>query len=222
MRVLLAFILLILSVAPSHAKTIVPGFDCAKAQSVQERLICADQKLAEADKQLSRAFSATEQILETPRLDDFRAEQKSWLGDLPNKCPETAPNLKSCLLDTYRKRTSELIELNWGPGPKPILKSTEIREYTQKLQNSLSKVSQTAKILSCDSMVFWYATKWEQSFAGRCLISTGRGEPISTLICDDEVAGDFTLTSAHPWIASPDIATDLAMSFIRANCEPGG
>ncbi|MDP3852173.1 lysozyme inhibitor LprI family protein [Phenylobacterium sp.] len=63
--------------APDPARVVRPSFDCRRARSPAEDMICADPDLAAADRRLARAFQRALQA-GTP-YDLLRAEQDDWL-----------------------------------------------------------------------------------------------------------------------------------------------
>lgn len=76
------------------------GFDCTKASTKVERLICSDGELSDLDKTLSEVFS-----LELDREKDapgLRASQKKWLA-ARNSCGNAL-----CIKQQYERRISEL------------------------------------------------------------------------------------------------------------------
>lgn len=78
------------------------SFDCAKARTLIENHICADQKLSALDEQLSKVYR--EVLDATPRPDAFRASQRVWLRDVRNVCTTS-----QCLTTAYQERLDDLI-----------------------------------------------------------------------------------------------------------------
>lgn len=77
------------------------SFDCAKAQTTIEKLICGDNELSKLDEALSNTY---QQVIEKS-ADKPKAikEQKQWLKEVRNACQDT-----SCLNSAYQKRIDEL------------------------------------------------------------------------------------------------------------------
>lgn len=78
-----------------------PSFDCAKAGSVIEQLICKDQALAQLDVQLARAYKAAAK--QAPDKVQLKSEQLAWLKDRRNKCVTA-----ECVLAAYKDRLAAL------------------------------------------------------------------------------------------------------------------
>jgi uncharacterized protein len=77
------------------------GFDCAKAGTPVEKLICSDPLLSGLDEKLARAYKAA--LSAAVQGNDLRRQQKEWLENVRNRC-----TTKVCLADVYERRLKEL------------------------------------------------------------------------------------------------------------------
>ena len=85
------------------------GFDCAKASSQVEKLICADPELSRLDDELAKDFEAIRR--ETSGIDGetgkpsfpFGRDQERWRTTVRDKCGNSA-----CLAEAYRTRLAEV------------------------------------------------------------------------------------------------------------------
>ena len=90
--------------APAAAQS----FDCAKAQSAVEKMVCADKQLRELDEYLGRYYAAA-------RADNkgaascIQADQAEWLKSKRDACADA-----SCLKSAYLNRLAELDALQPG------------------------------------------------------------------------------------------------------------
>lgn len=79
------------------------SFDCEKAASPRERLICSDGYLSQLDSDLARlyhlAMSATDGAL--------LASQRQWIKDSTARCPSDV----KCLIQDYEQRRSATVDL---------------------------------------------------------------------------------------------------------------
>lgn len=82
------------------APPIAPSFDCAKAGTDVERLICSSQELARADAELAPLYRAA--LASAPDKQAFRDEGKDWIR-LRNGCYDEA-----CLSHMYQTRIKQL------------------------------------------------------------------------------------------------------------------
>lgn len=74
-----------------------PSFDCSRAASAAEHMICADPRLAEADRLLATVRA------KAGRTPGLRREQLAWIAER-DRCANAA-----CIAASYEWRTSELM-----------------------------------------------------------------------------------------------------------------
>jgi uncharacterized protein len=84
------------------------SFDCAKAQSRVEKLVCADRSLAELDEYLGRYYAAARSELRGAAA-CLQSDQAQWLKATRDACADGA-----CLKSAYLNRLSELDPLQPG------------------------------------------------------------------------------------------------------------
>ncbi len=93
-----------------------PSFDCAKAQSESEKLVCGDARLAALDRQLAALYK---RVQTSPDELDIAAEQRGWVKGR-DACWQ-AVDRHRCLVESYQTR---IVELNIGsggvPAPTPV------------------------------------------------------------------------------------------------------
>jgi uncharacterized protein len=76
------------------------SFDCAKASTAVEKLICSEAKLSDLDGRVAQAYR---RALATPAVAQrVKLDQRRWLADR-NKCTDVA-----CLTGAYQKRLADL------------------------------------------------------------------------------------------------------------------
>lgn len=93
-----------------------PSYDCTKAKSGREKVVCAHADLAALDRTLAEVYAKERARRDAAGQADLQREQLRWLAGVPNTCgvPDTAgperwaePQRK-CLADLYRIRTTAL------------------------------------------------------------------------------------------------------------------
>lgn len=90
-----------------------PSFDCAKASSGAEELVCSDAPLAALDRRLAERFAASVAVLEAvdaggaEALDELRATQRGWIGGRDD-CWK-ADDLRACVEAAYLDREGALV-----------------------------------------------------------------------------------------------------------------
>ena len=100
-----ALLVLVVAIgAPSaHAQTSGPSFDCKRATSQVNRLICASPELSALDRKLADDFHA---VLYQGGIDPaaVSADQDHWLHKVRNACTTSA-----CIAAAYQTRDSDLL-----------------------------------------------------------------------------------------------------------------
>jgi uncharacterized protein YecT (DUF1311 family) len=90
------------------------GFDCAKAVTPVEKMICSDDRLSELDGSMGLLYKKV--MEKSPAPDDEKERQRTWIQEWRNSCKNS-----SCLKKAYTQRISEL-EKDWKNIPfKPSL-----------------------------------------------------------------------------------------------------
>jgi uncharacterized protein len=95
---LIATALLALGTLSAHAAS----FDCAKASTDVERMICASGDLSALDETLAGYYRAAQDTLPGAKS-CMQSDQRTWLAQTRNRCRDEA-----CLKEAYLDRLSEL------------------------------------------------------------------------------------------------------------------
>jgi uncharacterized protein len=103
MRALFGTWVLVLSVAAVPARA--ASFDCAKAASKVEKMICADPVVSQLDSDLARDYSSARPALGAGAT-CLVSDQRQWLRTVRNRCASV-----DCLKHVYRERLVELNDL---------------------------------------------------------------------------------------------------------------
>lgn len=98
----------LLAVAVAQAS----GVDCSKANTPQERAICASPALQASDEQMASAYRELLNAATSQMKDAVRNDQRAWLRGVARRCntnPEqTEAELTKCLLADRESRTRDL------------------------------------------------------------------------------------------------------------------
>lgn len=102
------------------------SFDCTKASSASEKAICADPRLAAADKAMGNAFTALFKKLPARQQSALKADQVAWVSGRDGGCFQmTGDTLNQCLLTATKQRTNFLSSAgDNGPADAPALVPT--------------------------------------------------------------------------------------------------
>lgn len=87
------------SVEASDEKRL-PSFDCRKAATIQEKLICSDNALSRLDSELGVLYQEAKYVADDKNA--IQREQMEWLKNKRNACSDVA-----CLLDAYNNRIEQ-------------------------------------------------------------------------------------------------------------------
>jgi uncharacterized protein len=97
----LVLILVPLAVLQAATAAHAASFDCAKAATPVEKLVCSNPALSRTDEELAKAYrSALASSGDKTRLRD---EQRLWIRATRDRCPDV-----SCLSNAYAARIAEL------------------------------------------------------------------------------------------------------------------
>ncbi len=83
-----------------------PAFDCSKAGSTVEELVCADAGLAELDQRLARTWQTALSRWPDDEIPALRAAQRGWIKGR-NDCWKS-DDIRACVQFSYRNRITEL------------------------------------------------------------------------------------------------------------------
>lgn len=95
------------------AEEIKPSFDCAKAKTRVEKLICSDAELAKLDREMSSEYHSlvSDKTLDGELKEILKNNQKKWL-DSREKTPclenEDVSEQQKCIKNVYRIRIKEI------------------------------------------------------------------------------------------------------------------
>lgn len=126
-----AIILPILFIAP--VSIFAASFDCQRADTATENLICSTPAISQLDEKLSESY--TRALKSHPAPSELRQAQLKWLKEVRNRCTDA-----DCLIKTYRNRLSQLEQLtltrqNKGSSDPHGQNPLEIVQTTKEFRN---------------------------------------------------------------------------------------
>jgi len=96
------------------------SFDCAKAATPVEKLVCSDDDLATLDVEMAAVFGKL--VATNPEnVASIRESQRAWLGERGQCLTDKRPAQLSCLKDRYRQRQATLEGPSFLACSKPIV-----------------------------------------------------------------------------------------------------
>ena len=102
--------------APPPRQAPSPSFDCKRARSISEKLICSDAELAHLDRELGRVYARARNAA-SDRAAFRRQQSQEWLRR------EASCRDRDCLLRWYAQRRDQLMSEIEGRRPAPATAS---------------------------------------------------------------------------------------------------
>ena len=85
---------------------VAPAFDCTRAATPVETLICSDAELATLDIELDRAYRAAREKLQGQERQKLVSEENAWIRARAG-CAH-APDMRACVRTAYQERLTVL------------------------------------------------------------------------------------------------------------------
>lgn len=131
MRILaiVLFFTVSISGAALAQRSIKASFDCSKANAADERVICSDAELGQADQDLAKNFLALRDRLAASDRQPLISGARSWVKARRARCkldakvdlsPSTTPAFAQCLKSEYRERAA-LMSAWLAMNPQPLV-----------------------------------------------------------------------------------------------------
>ncbi|MBG0809235.1 hypothetical protein IY145_07580 [Methylosinus sp. H3A] len=137
-------VLLLLALSLTAIPALAQSFDCAKARTPVERLVCADRRLGALDTELG-AEAKKALAADPARRGEKLAEARKWLGERDHLCPLPAGELHgearakalACLTSAYETR---LAALKSAPAPARSPEATAVcRKLAERYRATLAE-----------------------------------------------------------------------------------
>ncbi|WP_282263354.1 lysozyme inhibitor LprI family protein [Stenotrophomonas sp. PS02301] len=181
-------------VAPASPTLQPPSFDCTKAQSQAETLVCGDARLAALDRQLAALYK---RVQTSPDELDIAAEQRGWIKGRDACSRAVDPH--RCLVESYQTR---LVELTLNAGGIQVPAKVEYRcddnskPVTAVFYNDIDPTAAVVSWGNDQAIVFPVPVTREENNGGRW----GR-EGVDLRIHNDQTTLEFYGTTLQCHIA---------------------
>jgi uncharacterized protein len=189
--------------------TFAASFDCGKAHTKVEKMICGDKELSRLDSELGAAYASASCTYPSAR-DTVVAAQKKWIASVRDKCNDVG-----CLRRVYSERLDVLIQVRPGKSEARYVVERDRRSaQTAEFQKDLKSHGVAEKLTKCDLMVEMYSPGGgrDVSYGAVCKLNE---RPV--LICNDTMIGKLTID-----FEGGDANGDRIVDFMENNCPPGG
>lgn len=113
------------------------SFDCEKASTKIEKIVCGNVELSKLDEDLSRAYKAAMQS--DNNSESTRQAQKKWIKER-NNCQDT-----DCVILAYRTRISELTSSSSSTNSANVSGSKNVREIVTSTKATILTAAQAKR-----------------------------------------------------------------------------
>jgi len=182
------------------------GFDCGKASSSVEKMICATPAVSAQDDTLGRLYKWRLEEASIANKPGITAAQKSWIAQKRDTC-----STSDCLSSAYEARIVELAAIKFNGGSATYVgEAAEVARITKQIQQDLRKVGITQPLGTCSHVLS--LDSHPKSYGAFC--DLGKQKPVE--ICDENMAGNLAVN----FYGFEQTSAGLA-AFTQAVC-PGG
>lgn len=195
------------------------SFDCEKAVTQVEKIICNDEEASRADEKFAQVYEKVyRSAIEEDKL-ELKSEQLHWLKNTRSKCDNA-----KCVVDAYARQKFQIYKYYVSPG-KIRIKHNGINIDAHIDENSngrnesfdagMAKLGK--KIIGCENLIYIQVPVrgGNTSFGAYCNVDdSGSNELVR--ICDDVMVGHFKVESISSFGSTEDL-----VRFTGANCYGG-
>jgi uncharacterized protein len=213
----------LLAVAP---RVIAASFDCSKAASSTETLICNDTQTSALDDKLRQTYEVALAAVASSSKKALIEEQRHWIAYTRDVCQDEA-----CLQQAYTARIAVLARNEKyviddssceSPGDGgACINVVTYRDSSIRISSfnkSLLEQKQSGKIISCSRLINLPVgtANSNNSYGGMCTLQDG-AQRKAVQICNDDMFGHFQMQPATP----QDISGKGLIDFTHNYCFGG-
>lgn len=210
------------------------SFDCAKAGTSVEKMICSDAATSALDGKLQQTYKTALAATNAYGRKALAKEQRNWIKYTRGICQDTA-----CLREVYADRIAVLANnlgsienhrlcikpSNYQGDADDCGVSVEVyrdpNDHIESFNDSLMHERQGGRIIDCHRLIVeWSGTRigpgpGNQNFGGYCVLQRD-AQRSDVMICDDTMIGNFRVQSVD--MQDP---TDKHLIDFTYNCGRG-
>lgn len=217
---LLLFALGVLFFAASP-RAISASFNCGKATSATEKLICKDPKTSALDEKLQQTYKAALAAAAPSSKKALIEEQRHWITYTRNVCQD-----ENCLQRAYADRISILATnqeyivnrsectIPDGTSCRSVVYYRDPNSRIKSFNQTLIEQKKPGRIIGCTKLIdlpVGYAGS-NNSFGGVCKMQNGATRT-TVEICNDDMFGHFSMQTALPDLSDKDL-----IEFTNSHC----
>lgn len=125
MPLFIALLLVVLFPSQSFAA----GFDCTRATTKMEKLICNEPQLSKADEDLAASYSQALKVSSDPTA--IKKQQREWLAEVRKRCDDVA-----CIRESYSLRIAQLTSVeNISKQNQPSVSNVLVKTLREEKLN---------------------------------------------------------------------------------------
>jgi len=189
------------------------SFDCAKASTNIEKIICANDQLSKFDDELSKLYQDALAKSSYEAAVILKAEQQDWLKNVRSICSNT-----ECIESAYRVRVNILKGVDSAGGDmdgnrfRLITKPSDVATLIKDANDHLNGIG-IGRINFCSVLVETPVpnSHGNASYGAICNISN-RQRNYDAMLCANEMIGTFAMKYSF------SLSNKEAMKFTLANC----
>lgn len=139
---LLAAFCLLVGICCTAISSRAAGFDCNKASTKVEKMICGDQGLNDLDEQLSKAYRQVLATATNQEIDAMKQDQREWLKK------RNQMNTAGELTELYLERIEslhEMIQSKSGNGQAQPAQAPQVQPHPEEPQQSVQAQTESAQ-----------------------------------------------------------------------------
>lgn len=207
-------------------RAVAASFDCSKASSATETLICKDPQTSALDDKLQQAYKGALGAVAASSKKALIEEQRHWITYTRNICQDEA-----CLQQAYTARIEVLsrneqdiinkLSCQVPAGGTDCVNVVAYRDPSIRIHSfnqSLAQAKHSGTIVSCSRLVNLPVgtVGSNNSFGGICTLQDG-SQRKTVEICDDDMFGHFELQPADPG----NVSDKKLVDFTHEHCFGG-
>jgi uncharacterized protein len=194
------------------------GFDCSKAASNVEKMICSDEVLSSLDSQLQKTYLLALGDASFPKREDIKRNQVQWITNLRDKCGD-----RKCLQEAYSSQLEILALIKTATvSAHYVVDGSEATRTISEFQKQLKDDGFSGDLKECNRVIKVdpsippnepvLSSAKDPSYGAICSLNSR-----VVMICDDTMIGKTTLKLTGFTGSGPAL-----VEFTQSNCAPGG
>lgn len=217
-----SFLVLCLLACGFAPRAFSASFDCTKALSPVETLICKDSETSALDDKLQRTYKVALTAIAPSSKKALVGEQRHWITYTRDVCQDEA-----CLQQAYTARIAVLARnekyivdetscepTGNGGACVSVVTYRDPSIRIASFNKSLVEQKQSGKIISCNRLINLPVgtANSNNSYGGMCTLQDGTQRK-AVDICNDDMFGHFQMRPATPQDVSGNGLTDFTHSY---------